>query len=441
MLRKVLSSLFISAGLITIAVAPNANASTSAISDAGFESGSLDGWQKGTQTGSLTSGSISGGGTGVTLISSAVAFNAPARGAVGSPTLPDGSPNPYYQPAVIPTTWSFAPYGAHAAALQPRGQATFDAAMTSLGLSSANVTALKSMMTSQAAASGYGSGSPTDAAWITRQVTLSAGVTYTMSWNYIGTDYVPFNDGSLTSLVPVTASAATVTVNNQNASYALLGFTNPGTGDYSTGTYGSTGWQVSTYEVSESGEYVLGFAVFNLDDTSLSPVLLVDSQPGATTKNGESFGGVAPNNPDAPSVVTTTIAPEPDPTTTTAAPEPEPESTTTVAPEPESTTTVAPEPEPTTTTAAPAPATTQPQPQPQPVHPPIFTPEPTTTVPVTDVTTTVVVATPDTESPTTSATPGTLPVTGSGNSQTTIVLLGFILVFIGGGILLKRRDI
>jgi hypothetical protein len=116
-----------------------------------------------------------------------------------------------------------------------------------------------------------------------------------MAWNYIGTDYVPFNDGSITTLVPVSGTTGSTTVNNYAQNYALLGFTNPGTGDYSAGTFGSTGWQVSTYSVDTTGTYQLGFAVFNLDDTGLSPVLLVDDLQGATNKNGTTFGAVAPN--------------------------------------------------------------------------------------------------------------------------------------------------
>ncbi len=82
---------------------------------------------------------------------------------------------------------------------------------------------------------------------------METGKVYTMSWNYIGTDYVPFNDGSITSLVYQGAgSSPSVTVNNQLQNYALLGFTNPGTGDYSTGSFGSTGWQYSTYQVGHS---------------------------------------------------------------------------------------------------------------------------------------------------------------------------------------------
>ena len=284
-----------------------ASVSANVIEGTDFEDGSLTSWNIGSQTGSLTNGTITQNGTGVTLIDGAVSFSAPSHGGAGSPTLPDGSVNPYYQPPVEPAVWSFSPYGSKAIALQPNGQSTFDQTSVELGLSTDEVTELKSLLSAQASASGYGSGNPTDAAWITRNVTLSAGIVYTMSWNYIGTDYVPFNDGSITSLVGLgDVSNSAVTVNNGNKSYALLGFTNPGTGDYSTGTFGSTGWQVSTYEVPVTGEYLLGFAVFNLDDTGLSPVLLVDSQPGSTIKNDEPFGAVPPNNPDAPTVAPTT---------------------------------------------------------------------------------------------------------------------------------------
>lgn len=290
-------------------LAGSVSSSSSGISGADFEDGSLSSWEIGSQTGSLTNGTISGGGTGVTLISGAVTFNSGSHGAVGSPTLGDGSPNPYYQPAVDPATWSFSPYGSYGVALQPNGNQQFAEALTALGVSSADQADLLSELSSQASASGYGSGTPTDASWIKKVVTLEAGTTYTMSWNYIGTDYVPFNDGSITSLTPISASDATISVNNSGSQFALLGFTNPGTGDYSTGTFGSTGWQISTYSVSVSGDYLLGFAVFNLDDTALSPVLLVDSQPGSTQKNGEDFGAVAPNNPDAPTVPPTVTEP------------------------------------------------------------------------------------------------------------------------------------
>ena len=166
---------------------------------------------------------------------------------MGSPTLSNGSPNPYYAPAVAAGSWTFSPKGGtYAVLLQPKnGEQNFAQATTALGLTSSEVNTLKSTLTSQAQASGFGGGNPTDAAWITKEVQLTAGITYKMSWNYVGTDYVPYNDGSITSLVSVsTPSIPTITVNNFNKSYAMLGFTNPGTGDYSTNSYGATGWQL-----------------------------------------------------------------------------------------------------------------------------------------------------------------------------------------------------
>jgi len=328
--------------------------SISTISGTDFESGDMTGWNKSPVSGTSALTTIAQEGNGVNIATGNISFNAPSHNAVGNPTLSNGQPNPYYAPAVIPTTWTFSPYGIYAASLQPNGSPTFNDATTALGLTSAENTAIKALLTQQQQASGLGDPNPTNAAWITKEVTLSAGVTYTMSWNYIGTDYVPFNDGSITSLVYTgTGAAPQITVNNGVSNYALLGFTNPGTGDYSTGTYGSTGWQTSTYQVSVDGTYRLGFAVFNLGDTGLSPVLLVDSQPGNTTKNGQAFGAVVPNNPNAPTVPPTTEAPPATTTTTTT--------TTTVSP---TTTTEAP------TTTTEAPTTTQ---------APVVTTEPTTT--------------------------------------------------------------
>ena len=313
----------------------NTNSTLIPIENAGFETGSLIGWEIGSQNGSLGS-SITGNGTGVSVFNGSLAFSHGSHGSIGSPVLSDGSPNPYYAPEVPSGSWTFSPKNStYAALLQPKNQQTFDQAVQELGISSSEISDLKQKLTTQAQVSGFGGGNPTDAAWITREVQLTAGKTYVMSWNYLATDYVPFNDGSITSLVSVSApSNATITVNNSVGSYALLGFTNPGTGDYSTNSYGSTGWQISTYKVSVTGTYKLGFAVFNLDDTALSPVLMVDNAVGTTERcipagsNCESFGGVAPNNENAPSVVTDENEPDQtETTTTTTAP-----STTTTAP-------------------------------------------------------------------------------------------------------------
>ena len=280
--------------IIAAAVAAMLSTSVSAQwveSNMGFESGNTSGWSisnQGTMTGTITQS-----GSGVSLITGSpgtVIFNAgshPGAGQAGSA---------YYQPPVSPATWQFSAYGNNMLALQPGPSNQWSTVGTTLGLTSSQITSLSTLLQQQAQTSGFGSGSITNSAFVYRTVTLTAGTTYQMAWNYIGTDYVPFNDGSITTLVGTGSTAGvTPTVNNYTQNYALLGFTNPGTGDYSAGTFGSTGWQVSTYSVPTSGDYQLGFAVFNLDDTGLSPVLLVDDLQGTTTKNGTTFGAVAPN--------------------------------------------------------------------------------------------------------------------------------------------------
>jgi hypothetical protein len=303
------------------------------IQGAGFETGDLTGWNKGSQTGTLGA-YINGTGTGVSVFNGSRTFTHGPHGAMGSPTV-NGQPNKYYAPAVSAGSWTFSPSNnSYAALLQPKNnEATFSAAMSALGLSGSPQTAIQNELIADAQASGNGSPNPTNAAWITKEVELMADVTYTMSWNYVGTDYVPFNDGSITSLVPVTVgSTPVIKVNNYTAQYALLGFTNPGTGDYSVNSYGSTGWQTSTYEVSVTGTYKLGFASFNLGDTGLSPVLMIDDTAGATNRcaadgsNCTTFGGVQPNNETAPAIETTTTTTT---STTTTVP---PTTTTTVAP-------------------------------------------------------------------------------------------------------------
>jgi fibronectin-binding autotransporter adhesin len=284
-------TLFISSTIVaTAAPEPSMASGFSQIPETGFESG-LTGWTPSSAL-SGTPSLITDSGSGVGLIQSQVTFSASAY-------VEDSC-----APVVDAANWTFGPFGTKSAILQPAGD-TFDSATVALGLQSADNLAIKQVIVEQAASSGCGGGTdPTDAAWITKEVSLTAGLTYRMAWNYIGTDYVPFNDGSITSLVPANGhdTVPVVTVNNQVGNYALLGFTNPGTGDYSTGHFGSTGWQFSTYQVSVTGSYLLGFAVFNISDTSLDPVLLVDDGLGSVTRNDVAFGAVAPNNPLAPSL-------------------------------------------------------------------------------------------------------------------------------------------
>jgi hypothetical protein len=165
---------------------------------------------------------------------------------------------------------------------------------TSLGLSSSSITALNSQVSSTG-------GNVTSTAWIVKDFTFAAGTTFKMAWVYTSTDYVPFNDGSLATLVNKTSATTLGSINGVSAQYILLGATNPGTGNYSTGSYGSTGWQQINYNITTAGDYKVGFGIFNQGDTALSPVLFVNDNLGTVNKNGTLFGAVASNDPTMPS--------------------------------------------------------------------------------------------------------------------------------------------
>jgi hypothetical protein len=202
--------------------------------------------------------------------------------------------------------WTINPYGSWMGKLYPTSVVQFNAATTSLGLTSVENNAIRQFMNANA---GGGNPTPTDASWMKRSMTLTAGTTYSFAWNYVSTDYTPFNDGSMVTLVHSTNASITPTLNNSQQRYGLLGFTNPGTGNYATDSYGSTGWQKVVFTVPVTGEYVLGFATFNLGDTALSPILFVDEIQGTTLLNGTSFAPIAPNpGSTAPPATTPTPA-------------------------------------------------------------------------------------------------------------------------------------
>lgn len=240
----------------------------------GFESGATTNWSISNGTGAAKTAGWSDSGAGVETST--------------------GMTN--YQPGGG-KTWTVRPYGTYMMVIQAGGNSpTFDASMGSLGLNSTELNAIKTYL------QGLGGNStPTNASWASRTVSLKAGVTYTIAWQYMSTDYVPFNDGSIMTLVHATDATKIPTLNNGNKRYALLGFTNPGTGNYATDSYGSTGWQLATITVPADGDYILGFASFNLGDTALSPILFIDDLQGTTELNGQSFGPIAPNaGSDAP---------------------------------------------------------------------------------------------------------------------------------------------
>ena len=275
--------------IATIVAITSTFSSLALAQNVGFETGNFTDWNTGSASGTWNSSAFNGSGADVSIVTGNQTYNSSSHSAMGTPGTT------YYAPAVTPHTWVIGPYGTSMAALQPSGSYTFAQMSSGLGLDAASQSALTTMLQTQATASGYGSGTVTNTSWMSRDVSMTSGQTVTMAWNYVSTDYVPFNDGSIATMVNTADGTILGTVNNKNAQYTLLGFTNPGTGDYSTNSFGFTGWQQITYVATTAGTYRLGFGIFNLDDTSLSPILFVDSQEGTMTQDGNTFGPIAPN--------------------------------------------------------------------------------------------------------------------------------------------------
>lgn len=280
--------------------------------------------------------------------------------------------------------WTVNPYGSKMAVIQPAG-------------ASGELAGVYSALKVGSAAQSYLNtrfSNPTNFGYVYTDVTLTAGETFQVAWNYVATDYSPYNDASWVSLVntsnlsdtsmSITPGAGSTAVSGQ---VSILGATVTGTGNYVTGNYGSTGWQTATIVAGEAGTYRLGFAVFNLADTILSPYLFVDQAAGTTLKNGTPFGPVAAPTVLPPPPPASNVAPVfSSPTVTyssSATPSPTPPATTVSSPPSASSTPPTP-----TATRSPSrsPAAARPPPRPPPTAPsrsPTPAPAPSPTRPTT----------------------------------------------------------
>jgi len=287
--RLIRAALF--AGLLIAGAVSSVHATdaASSIVNSSFESNSLSGWTTST-AGTQGSGAFGTTGVGVSVVTGMTSFDSTAGEAPGT------------------YSWTVTPYGDYMVSLQAGSASdTFASGATALGLDAASQSQVTTLL---------GGSGPTNAAWIYQDIALQAGDSFTMAWQYISTDYEPYNDASLTSLINLDDASSLATVNNLSSQYALLGATNAGTGNYSTGSYGATGWEISTYSVATTGTYRLGFMSFNLSDTVNSPVFFVDQAPGQTFNFGVPFDPIAPN-PGSSAPTTPTATPIDTPTTTT----------------------------------------------------------------------------------------------------------------------------
>ncbi len=92
------------------------------------------------------------------------------------------------------------------------------------------------------------------------------GATLSFAWNYVATDYIPFND-----------PAFAVLIGPSNDIQVLASIDGLGT---AVGTAGNSGWQSYVGTLGSTGDYTLAFITTNDKDETLNSVLHIDSIAG-----------------------------------------------------------------------------------------------------------------------------------------------------------------
>ena len=149
--------------------------------------------------------------------------------------------------------------------LSPTGGNNWSSARRDLLLSGTDVSEAKS----------FGNITNVDYAYL--DITLRQGQTSEVKWNFAGTDYAPYNDGSFASLVPILETSGGGTLNGSLDSFSpLASILGPGK---RVGDYGKSGWETLEVGSTTGGDYRLGFATFNVNDTAVTPALFIDHIP------------------------------------------------------------------------------------------------------------------------------------------------------------------
>jgi fibronectin-binding autotransporter adhesin len=122
-------------------------------------------------------------------------------------------------------------------------------------------------------------GHVTNFGFMTQSFSFNPG-TYEFSWAYAATDYVPFNDGVLFSVVGDGTQSVVSLARNGSGGSDTSG---PSPGTLILGSYGTVPWQTATFTVATAGTYQVSFADYNWDDTALDPIFYVSGTAGGST--------------------------------------------------------------------------------------------------------------------------------------------------------------
>jgi hypothetical protein len=156
------------------------------------------------------------------------------------------------------TVWTIGANGTSMAQLNSSG-ASMGTIESALGLTAGSLNALNT---------NANGGSLTNGAAIYQSFSGNVGDSFSMAWDYVARDYIPFNDPAYAILIAPDMSASITVL----ASIHGLGL--------AVGTSGHSGWQTFGQTLGQSGTYTLAFVTTNDKDQILNSALFLDSGAG-----------------------------------------------------------------------------------------------------------------------------------------------------------------
>jgi uncharacterized protein YhjY with autotransporter beta-barrel domain len=151
---------------------------------------------------------------------------------------------------------------------------------------------------------------PTNFAYLGKEISLSPNTNYSFYWATANTDYSPYTDGTFFALSKIDTTNTLTNISllsrmsrANDASSVIPGVT-PGypSGAGVLNSFGATDWVRNSFTVDTQGSYKIVFGSFNSLDTILSPILLVSGVDAETISLTQgvmllSFFNFSPSSP------------------------------------------------------------------------------------------------------------------------------------------------
>jgi hypothetical protein len=120
-------------------------------------------------------------------------------------------------------------------------------------------------------------GSITNFGYVTKSFELSPG-TYRFSWAVAATDYQPYNDGVLFAIVGAGSEQVISLARNGSSELDTSG---PSPNTLVLGSFGSTSWKTTEFNLVNGGTYQVSFVAYNWNDSFADSVLYVSAISGS----------------------------------------------------------------------------------------------------------------------------------------------------------------